>query len=220
MDDTNAFGFLDYAGLFPEGFNTASALASDIISMQSTQRFLTYFKRSGMPLDFNGRVIIKAHGNSSGQVGFAFGETDGDLDAPTMQGRVRFDVFDVAVKLKTFFLDYKIPVKQVELYICCDDSTKIVDRFYEGFHDGFENLKVIGFKTKVGLTRRGGEYRYFQLTEDRDKPHAVGATDYLVKGKLPEDEEAQKLIIVKTKGKPEPVKVPQTPDWKQQCDMK
>ncbi len=155
MDDVNAIGFLDYAGIFPEDFSTANALTSEVLSMQSTQRFLTYFKRSGLPLDFNGRVIIKAHGNASGQVGFAYGETEVDLDNPTMAGRVQFDIYDVAVKLRTFFKAFKIPVKQIELYICCEDSTKIFDRFYEGFQAGFEHLKVIGFKTKVGLTRRG-----------------------------------------------------------------
>ncbi|WP_434001401.1 hypothetical protein [Endozoicomonas sp.] len=221
-DPENAIGFLDFAGIFKEPFSHIPSTMMEAISMQRTRHNLMFFKKSGQPLDYNGRVILKVHGTKTGQVGFQFGEHANQLDRETLDGTVVFDMYDVAVRLKVFFRRFNIPVKQVDLYVCCDDEAgTITQRFYEGFQDAFQNILIRGFKSVVGAVGKSGQYLNFQITTNEDDPRlAVSLPDFMVRAKLPDNPEAKKHIIEKTKGNPEPVEIPETPKMKQECDRK
>ncbi len=209
--DEFQIGFIDYSAINPEYLFSSHMTGEETLSISRSQRFLATLRSSASSIDFNGRVIIAAHGGGTDRptIGFAHGR-GGNESTPISE-----DARDVATTLQTFFREYNIPVKRIDLAICGNKKgEEMTEAFFDVLKEDFPDLSIVGFKTPVDET----EYTDFEGDEENafvrrvyieipmgDKSYSIPASDFYTRGKLPHFEGSKDVILIKTQGTPDPI---------------
>ena len=198
-------GFIHYAAVDDEMFlSSGIGFSSNEARLAGQSRsYLEMVRASGESLSFNGRVILIAHGSPEGDIEFEFGGERIEAKKAT----------DVASHLTDFFEKYKIKVDRLDLFVCCEGRTTMVDQFVTIYREKGLDIKIVGFESKIGAANfhDSGDREWFYILDDTGIAHSIPLSDFLLKGRLPSPREAQLKIVTHVIGTPPDTPAPVIP---------
>ena len=217
IDERNTIGFIDIGALLKSLIPLEARLKpNELLSIKQSRSYLTLFREQKDPLDFNGRIIIRAHANSKGIIKINYGNQQA-ADKVSLS----LDASTLAKLMINTFTTYNIDVKRIDLQICCDEAGMVTERFFDRFSQNFDNFAINGFRSEVAVAQSLETKRWDFIIQGHDETvfFSEPLTDFMINGLLPDPDSPtfKKYMITKTKGTPEDIPAPDIPPLKTPC---